>query len=81
MINTNRQPISEFIETYFLHFNANVDGYMKVTYSASALTLSIIINFALFFILSLFLSSRVLKPALPTSFILSLYYRIKGASS
>ena len=22
MINTNRQPISEFIETYFLHFNA-----------------------------------------------------------
>ena len=66
---------------YFLHFNADVDGYMKVTYSASALTLSIIINFILFFILSLFLSSRVLKPALPTSFILSLYYRIKGASS
>jgi len=66
---------------YFLHFNSNVDDYMKVTYSASALTLSIIINFVLFFMLSLFLSSRVLKPALPTSFILSLYYRIKGASS
>ena len=66
---------------YFLHFNSNVSDYMKVTYSASALTLSIIINFILFFILSLFLSSRVLKPALPTSFILSLYYRIKGASS
>ena len=66
---------------YFLHFNSNVSDYMKVTYSASALTLSIIINFILFFILSLFLSSRVLKPALPTSFILSLYYRIKGTSS
>ncbi len=66
---------------YFLHLNANVDEYMKLTYSASALTLSIIINFILFFILSLFLSSRVLKPALPTSFILSLYYKIKGVST
>lgn len=66
---------------YFLHFNSNVSDYMRVAYSASTLTLLIIINFIIFFVMSLFLSSRVLKPALPTSFILSLYYRIKGAST
>ncbi len=66
---------------YFLEFNSDVVDYMKQAYSLSAWTLATIINFILFFILSIFLSSRVLKPALPTSFILSMYYKIRGVTS
>lgn len=66
---------------YFLHFTADVDDYLKWSASISIASACIILNAILFFIFSVFLSSRVIRPALPTSLFMTIIYRIKGASS
>ena len=66
---------------YFLHWSYHVDDYLKVGMSISVASICIIINSILFFIFSVFLSSRVIRPALPTSLFMKIIYRIKGSGS
>ena len=65
---------------YFLHFIPDADDYLKTSASAFMQLSLVIINFLIFFILSILLSSRVIKTALPMSILISLIYRIKRKS-
>tara|TARA_B100001027_G_scaffold178587_1_gene129912 strand:- start:4920 stop:5480 length:561 start_codon:yes stop_codon:yes gene_type:complete len=65
---------------YFLHFIPDADDYLKTSASAFLQLSLIIINFLIFFILSIFLSSRVIKTALPMSILVSLFYRLRKKS-
>ncbi len=62
---------------YFLHLIPDADDYLKGSASISMAFSLAIINFLIFFILSIFLSSRVIKTALPLSILLSFIYRFR----
>ena len=63
-----------------LHFIPDADDYLKTSASAFMQLSLVIINFLIFFILSILLSSRVIKTALPMSILISLIYKIKRKS-
>ncbi len=61
---------------YFLHLIPEADDYLMQSASALMLLSLLIINFLIFFILSIFLSSRIIKTALPMSILINLFYRL-----
>ncbi len=62
---------------YFLFLIPDADEYLKDAALALIFTGIIILNFLIFFVVSIFLSSRVLRTALPLSVILSFIYRLR----
>ena len=66
-----------FFIGYFLHYIPDADEYLTGAASASIITSIIILNFLIFFLVSVLLSSRVIRTALPLSVILSFVYRLR----
>ena len=65
---------------YFLHLIPEADDYLMQSASALMQLSLLIINFLIFFILSIFLSSRIIKTALPMSILINLFYRLRKKS-
>ncbi len=65
---------------YFLHLIPDADDYLKMSASALMQLSLVIINFLIFFILSIVLSSRVIKTALPMSILINFIYRLRKNS-